>query len=68
MKEFAAQPYERSPMEKITDKQLYDELNGYRAEKLLKKLQEQGLITGEEFKRILVEIRKIFVPIFAELM
>ena len=55
-------------MEKITDKQLYDELNGYRAEKLLKKLQEQGLITGEEFKRILVEIRKIFVPIFAELM
>ena len=59
---------ERSPMEKITDKQLYDELNGYRAEKLLRKLQEQGLITGEELKRILAEVRKIFVPIYAELM
>ena len=55
-------------MEKITDKQLYDELNGYRAEKLLRKLQEQGLITGEELKRILAEVRKIFVPIYAELM
>ena len=55
-------------MEKNTDKQLYDELNGYRAEKLIRKLQEQGFITGEEFKRILAEVRKIYVTIYAELM
>lgn len=55
-------------MKKITDKQLYDELNGFRAEKLLQKLLDKGLINSEELKKILTEVRKIFVPIYAELM
>lgn len=52
----------------ITEKQLFDEINYFRAEKLTKKMLEQGLITAEECDKILAEARKIFVPIMAELM
>ena len=53
---------------RLTEKQLYDEINYYRAEKLTKKMLEKGLITSEEHDRILAEARKIFVPFLAELM
>ena len=53
---------------RLSDKQLYDEINYHRAEKLTKKMLEQGLITAEECDKILAEARKIFVPIMAELM
>ena len=52
----------------ITEKQLFDEINYFRAEKLTKKMLEKGLITADEYDKILAEARKIFVPIMAELM
>ena len=33
-----------------------------------KKMLDKGLITSEEYDKILAEARKIFVPIMAELM
>ena len=53
---------------RLTDKQLYDEINYHRAERLTKKMLEKGLITADEYDKILAEARKIFVPIMAELM
>ena len=35
---------------------------------LSKKMLEKGLITPDEYDKLLVEIRKIFVPILAELL
>ena len=52
---------------RLTDKQLYDEINYHRAEKLTKKMLEKGLITADEYDRILAETRKIFVPYLAEI-
>lgn len=62
-----AEPVVPAPHE-ITEKQLFDEINYFRAEKLTKKMLEQGLITAEECDKILAEARKIFVPIMTELM
>ena len=53
---------------RITEKQFYDEINYYRAEKLTKKMLDAGLISLDEHDKILEEARKIFVPILAELM
>ena len=53
---------------RLTDKQLYDEINYHRAEKLTKKMLEKGLITADEYDRILAETRKIFVPYLAEIL
>ena len=53
---------------RLTEKQLYDEIYYYRAEKLTKKMLDAGLITPDEHDKILEEARKIFVPILAELM
>ncbi len=50
------------------DKQLYDEINYHRAEKLTKKMLEKGLITADECDKILAESRKIFVPYLAEIL
>ena len=52
----------------LSEKQLYDEINYHRAEGLSKKMLEKGLITPDEYDKLLVEIRKIFVPILAELL
>lgn len=51
-----------------TEKQFYDEINYYRADKLTKKMQEAGLITPEERSKIMFEARKIFVPFMSELL
>lgn len=53
---------------RVTEKQFYDEINYHRAEKLTQKMLEAGLITPDESDRILAEARKIFVPIFAEIL
>ena len=53
---------------KLTEKQLYDEINYHRAEKLTKKMLEKGLITADECDKILTETRKIFVPYLAEIL
>ena len=46
---------------------LYDEINYRRSEKLTKKMLAAGLITPDECDKILAEIRKIFVPILADI-
>ena len=51
----------------LSEKQLYDELNYRRSEKLTKKMLAAGLITPDECAKILAEIRKIFVPILADI-
>ena len=51
----------------LSEKQLHDEINYHRAERLSKKMLEKGLITADECDRILAETRRIFVPILAEL-
>ena len=53
---------------RLTDKQFYDEINYHRAEKMAKKMLDTGLITSDEFDRILAESRKIFVPYLAEIL
>ena len=52
----------------LTEKQFYDEINYHRAEKMTKKMLDKGLITSEEYDKILAEARKIFVPFLAELL
>ena len=51
----------------LSEKQLYDEINYRRSEKLIKKMLATGLITPDECDKILAEIRKIFVPILADI-
>ena len=51
----------------LTEKQLYDEINYRRSEKLIKKMLAAGLITPDECDKILAEIRKIVVPILADI-
>ena len=53
---------------RLTDNQFYDEINYHRAEKLTKKMLDAGLITSDEYDRILAESRKIFVPYLAEIL
>ncbi len=53
---------------RLTEKQFYDEINYHRAEKLTKKMLDKGLITADEYDRILAETRKIFVPYLAEIL
>lgn len=53
---------------RLTEKQMYDEINYHRAEKMTQKMLDKGLISSEECDRILAESRKIFVPFLAELM
>ena len=53
---------------RFTEKQMYDEINYHRSEKMAKKMLDKGLITTDEYDRILAECRKIFVPFLAELM
>ena len=53
---------------RLSEKQLFDEINYYRAVGLAKKMLEKGLITREECDKILAESRKIFVPVLADLL
>ena len=53
---------------RLSDKQLYDEINYRRAERMAQKMLDAGLITTDECDRILAESRKIFVPYLAEIL
>ena len=57
-----------SAKRRLTEQQFYDEINYHRAEKLTKKMLDSGLITPDESNKILAEARKIFVPVFAEIL
>ena len=51
----------------LSEKQLYDEINYRRSEKMTKRMLAAGLISPDECDKILAEIRKIFVPILADI-
>ena len=53
---------------RLTEEQMYNEINYHRAEKMTQKMLDTSLIDAEEYGRILTECRKIFVPFLAELM
>lgn len=57
-----------SAVRRISERQLHDEINYHRAEKLTKKMLEKGLITADECDKILAETRRIFVPVLAEIL
>ena len=57
-----------SSVNRLSDKQFYDEINYYRAEKLMNKMFDAGLVTADEHDRILAETRKIFVPFLADIL
>lgn len=52
----------------MTEEQLYNEINYYRASKLTKKMLDAGLITEEEYKRIMKMNRDVFKPFLYQLM
>ena len=53
---------------KFTQEQLQQEFNYMQAEKITKKLLEKGLITGEEFDRIMAENRRTFPTFLSPLL
>lgn len=53
---------------RISERQLYDEINYHRAEKLIRKMLEKGIITADECDKILAETRRIFVPVLGEIL
>lgn len=52
---------------KMSETQLRDEIDGYRAEKLARKLLDRELITLDEYDRIIVECWRVFVPFLSEI-
>ncbi|HBR01610.1 MAG TPA: hypothetical protein DD738_03285 [Ruminiclostridium sp.] len=52
----------------VSHEQLQHEFNYIQAEKLLKRMLEQGLITEDEFTKITVLNRQTFSPVLAEIM
>ncbi len=56
------------PAPRMTDEQLQREYNYLVAEQITKKMLDKGLITEDEYKKIMKENRKTFKPLLAELM
>ena len=54
--------------QRLSEKQLYDEINYHRAKEMSEKMLEKRLITADEYDKFLAEIRKIFVPVLTELL
>ena len=52
----------------MEQQKIFDELNYHRAQKITEKLYESGLITFDEYDRITQKNRRIFSPIFADLL
>ena len=52
----------------MEQQKIFDELNYYRAQKITEKLYGAGLITFDEYDRITQKNRKIFSPVFADLL
>ena len=50
-----------------TEEQLMGDLNYYRAEKLTTTLLENGLITQDQYKKIMSENRRVFRPFLSDL-
>ena len=52
----------------MTEEQLYNEINYYRASKLTKKMLDAGQIVEDEYKRIMKMSRDVFKPFLYQLM
>lgn len=52
----------------LSTEELQREFDYYRAEKLLNQMLENGLITEEEFKKIMLLNRETFSPMLAQIM
>ncbi|MEQ6390344.1 SHOCT domain-containing protein [Bacillaceae bacterium S4-13-58] len=61
-------PLITSEQKPLCPEQLQREFDYYRAEKLLRKMLEKGLLSDEEFNKIMLLNRKSFSPILAQLM
>ena len=67
MKVESAADIESSSGDRMTDEQLVNELNYYRAECMTKCLLNSGLITADQYDAIMVENRRSFKPYLAEI-
>lgn len=56
------------PEHRCTPEQLQNEFNYIRAERITKKMLEKGLITLDEFNKIMEENRRIFSPYLAAVL
>ena len=56
------------PEHRYKPEQLQNEFNYIRAEKITKKMYEKGLISREEFDRIMAENKRIFSPYLAAIL
>ena len=56
------------PEHRYTPEQLQNEFYYIRAEKVTKKMLEKGLITVDEFNKIMAENKRIFSPYLAAIL
>ena len=56
------------PAPRMTQEQLQNDFDYYRAEKITKKLLDAGLITAEEYKKTMKLNRETFKPFLYQLM
>ena len=56
-----------SPSERMTNEQLQNEYNYILAENFTKKLLEKGLISVDEFNKIMAKNKAVFSPFFARI-
>ncbi len=52
----------------LTDEDMQHEYDYYQAQKMLEKMQKQGLVSVDEFNKIIALNRKKFCPYLAEIM
>ena len=56
-----------SPSERMTNEQLQNEYNYILAENFTKKLLDKGLISVDEFNKIMAKNKAVFSPFFARI-
>ena len=56
-----------SPSERMTNEQLQNEYNYIRAEQITRKVLEKGLISVDEFDKIMEKNRRTFSPLFSRI-
>lgn len=55
------------PVCRMTDEQLYNEINCFRAERLAKQMLENDLISPEQYSRIVSDYRSAYSPYLSEI-
>lgn len=57
-----------SDLPKVTDEEMQNEYNYIFAEQLTRKLLDEGLITADEFEKIMTENRRTFQPFLSRII